>query len=388
MRCCIGLVVTIGLIGAAGLSAEDPGDLKSAIAMVRGVGPDGKGSADAAKAWPILAKAEIGQLPQLFAAMDGANPLACNWIRSAMDEVLQRAKKEKQPLPKPELEAFVRATQHHPKARRLAYELLTEADPTAKERFLPDMIDDPSNELRRDAVARIIEQGEKLLADEKKTDALPYFQKSLASARDKDQIDKIVKRLRELGQTVDLPTHLGFIQDWRVIGPFPNDKDQGVNTPYPPEKAVDLNAEYDGKEGKVKWQPYVTQQEYGLVDLNAGVGKHINAVAYALAEFDSSEARTVDIRIGCYTVFKLWVNGELVLERGDAYTGMSFDNYVAQAKVKPGKNTLLMKVCQAEPPAQLPKLWQFQLRVCDAGGKAILSTKRPTIAPMEKAKTS
>src|SRR5262249_40570605 len=232
----------------------------------------------------------------------------------------------------------------------------------------------------------VIEQGEQIFATEKKADALPLFQKCLASAREKDQIDKIVKRLRELGQTVDLPTQLGFIQDWRVVGPFPNEKEQGVSAPYPPEKAIDLNAEYDGKSGKIKWQPYVSHQDYGMVDLNTGVGKHLNAAAYALAEFNSADAQKVDIRIGCYTVFKLWVNGELILERGDAYTGMSFDNYIAQAQLKPGKNSFLMKVCQAEPPAQLPKLWQFQLRIADSSGKAILSTTRPSVPPVEKPK--
>jgi hypothetical protein len=36
-----------------------------------------------------------------------------------------------------------------------------------------------------------------------------------------------------------------------------------------------------------------------------------------------------------------------------------------------------MKVCTDVPPPQLPKLWRFQLRVCDADGAAILSTTRP-----------
>ena len=384
----VACILTFSLAGTGAPLAEEPGNLENALAAVRAVGPNGAGSPEAARSWHILAKADLQQLPDLLAGMDGANPLACNWIRSAVDEVIERAKRDRQPLPRAGLETLVRDAKHHPKARRLAYELIVGEDATAKDRFLPDMMDDPSDELRRDAVARVIEQAEKIIGTDKKSDALPLFQKSLAGAREKDQIDKIVKRLRELGQTVDLPTHLGFIQDWRVIGPFPNEKDEGVNTAYPPEKGIDFNAEYDGKGAKVKWQPYTSRQEYGMVDLNTGVGKHTNAVAYAFAEFTSPNGQTVEIRIGCYTVFKLWVNGELVLERGDAYTGMSFDNYIAQAKLKPGKNTILMKVCNAEPPAQLPKLWQFQLRVCDPTGKAILSSTRPAIAPVEKPKSS
>jgi hypothetical protein len=65
-----------------------------------------------------------------------------------------------------------------------------------------------------------------------------------------------------------------------------------------------------------------------------------------------------------------------VLERGDAYTGMKLDHYVAKARLKPGKNVILLKVAQDEPPPQLPAALRFQLRVCDASGKAVLAADR------------
>src|SRR5260370_40777063 len=98
------------------------------------------------------------------------------------------------------------------------------------------MLDDPRPELRRDAVALILVQGEKVLASDKKTDSLPMFQKALASARDIGQINKAAKALRDLGQKVDLPTHLGLVVDWKLIGPFPNKEDKGIDTVYPPER--------------------------------------------------------------------------------------------------------------------------------------------------------
>src|SRR5262249_62088785 len=119
-------------------------------------------------------------------------------------------------------------------------------------------------------------------------------------------------------------------------------------------------------------------------DLNAGVGEHLDSVGYAATEFTSKEARDVEIRLGCFTAFKLWANGELVLVRGDAYTGMRLDHYVAKVHLKPGKNMILLKSCQADPPPPLPKHWRFMLRVCDAGGAAILSTTRPATPPDKK----
>jgi hypothetical protein len=100
------------------------GDRAADLAAVRGVGPDGRGSAEAARAWKRLAEAEVRDLPALLAGMDGANPVARNWLRAAVDRVLERAAAAKAPLPVGELEAFLRDTRHDPQARRLAYELV------------------------------------------------------------------------------------------------------------------------------------------------------------------------------------------------------------------------------------------------------------------------
>jgi hypothetical protein len=366
------------------VEASSAADVKNAVGVIRAVGPDAKGSAAAAKAWQLLAAADAAQLPELLAAMDGANPLARNWLRSAIDQVLETAKKEKKPLPLPALESFLQESKHDPKARRLAYELILEIDKTAADRYLPNMMDDPSPELRRDAVARALEEAEKVFNSDKKVDSLRLFRKCLVSARDQAQIKTAVSRLRELDFPVDVPRHLGLIQTWHIIGPFTNAEEKHVDTVYPPEKQIDLSAEYDGKDGKIKWKPYVSHQEYALVNLNEGLGQHLESIGYAMTEFTSAREQNVEIRIGCFNVFKLFVNGELVLERGDAYTGMKLDHYVAQAKLKQGKNVILMKLCQGKSQPQVGDLWQFQLRVCDAGGVAILSTMRPKVEPVEK----
>ncbi len=377
------IITALSIAIPAVVPASENEDLKAAIYRIRQVGPDGKGSAEAAGAWRVLAKTPIEQLPLLLAGMDGATPLARNWIRAAVDEIVDRAVRGKKPLPTSAMESFLTDTRHDPQARRLAFDLLLQRDKTAGDRFLPKMVNDPSPELRRDAVGRVLVDAEKLFSAEKKAEARSVFQQAFAAARDKDQIDKAANRLKELGQPIDLAKHLGFILDWKLIGPFANVKQKGVETPYPPEKALDFKAEYDGKAGKVRWKDYVSNDDYGIVDLNIGVGQHIEAVSYAATEFTSPAARDVEVRIGCYTVFKLWVNGELALHRADAYTGMQFDHYRTKVRLREGKNTLLMKVCTDIPPPQVPKLWRFQLRVCDADGAAVLSKTRPGIRNQE-----
>jgi hypothetical protein len=376
MRVTMLLTLMATTLGADIQPVRPAPDLRASIRVLRQTGPGGRGSAAAAPAWRQVAAADVRRLPEILAGMDGANAVACNWLRSAIDEVLDRAHAHRNPLPVRQLELFLRDRQHHPAARRLAYELIVEADKSAAERLLPGMIDDPSPELREGAVTRLLDQADKLSAAGKKDDARTVLRRAFAAARDRGQIARAARGLRALGEKIDLAGHLGMVLDWKLIGPFPNVRQQGVETPYRPEREIDLDASYDGKSGKVRWADYVSKQEYGLVDLNAALGQHLESVAYAYTTFTSPRRRDAEIRIGCYTAFKLWVNGELVLDRGDAYTGMELDHYLGKVRLRRGKNAFLLKVCQDEIPPGVPKLWQFQLRVCDKDGVAVLSAAR------------
>jgi hypothetical protein len=282
------------------------------------------------------------------------------------------------------LEAFLRDRQHDPQARRLAYELVLEHDNTAAVRLLPGMLDDPSAALRHDAVERVLNQAEALTKAGKKTEALPLWRQAFTAAREKGQIDKAVRSLRELGERVDLPVHLGLILNWKLIGPFANVKQQGRETIYPPEQGLDATASYDGKTARVRWLDYVSKDANGHVDLTAAIGKHTEAIGYAWTDFVSRDERDAEIRLGCYTPFKLWVNGKLVLTRGESYTGVFLDHSRAKIHLKKGTNTILLKIIQDELPQGIPYLWQFLLRVCDDSGVAILSTARPPPPPPEK----
>jgi len=70
--------------------------------------------------------------------MDGAGPLAINWIATAVDAIAQQDLDRGGKLPAGPLEEFLRQPGHAPRARRLAYEWLVRADPTAPDRLLPE----------------------------------------------------------------------------------------------------------------------------------------------------------------------------------------------------------------------------------------------------------
>ena len=370
--------LSLFLIAAAAAAALPVhADFKSDIAAIRQVGGEGKGNAQAGTAWQSLAKEDAKSITSLLAAMDDANDLAANYLRSAVDAIVDRELAAKRALPQADLEKFLADTKHNPRARRLAYELIARVSPATGEKLLPTFLNDPSVELRRDAVQRLIDAADKALAAQDKAAATKEFSHALTYARDEAQIKKVAGELRKLGQEVDLPRHFGFLTHWKLIGAFDNTKLIGFETAYPPEKAVDLAAIYDGKLEKARWVDVATPNDYGMVDFNKPFGDLKGVTGYAFTEFNAATARPAELRLGCKNGWKVWFNGKLLFGRDEYHRGARIDQYRLPVELKAGKNTILVKVCQNEDVKDWTKEWEFQLRVCDASGTAILAKDRP-----------
>ena len=369
----------IGLIVGNGVSrAAETLDVSAAMKTLHSVGPKGAGNAEAAAVWQKLSHADAAQLPAILAGLEGANPLAANWIRSAIDAIAERELNANRKLPTAALETFLLDASHDPRGRRLAFEWLIKADPTARERLLAKMLDDSSLEMRRDAVAEKVAAADTLAElPEKKSQAVEVYRVAFKAARDADQIKSLAEKLKKLGQPVDLPVHFGFIMEWKLIGPFDNTDKKGYAIAYPPEKEINLLVASEGKAGPVKWIDYTTSDEFGVVDLNVALTKHMGAVAYAYAEMTVPAARDAEIHLGCITANKVWCNGQLLFENEAYHTAFEIDQYAGKSRLQPGKNRILVKVCQNEQTEAWAQDWKFQLRVCDKLGTAILSTDRP-----------
>src|SRR5262249_1582243 len=156
--------------------------------------------------------------------------------------------------PAADLESFLLDTRHGARARRLAFDILTRIDRTAGERLLPGMLNDPGPELRRDAVKQLVSEAARLESAGESDRARAVFLRALDNVRDRDQAEAIVAGLERLGHPINLAQHLGFIQDWLLIGPFDNSAHKGFQIAYPPEEQIDLDSCYPGKIGNVKWR--------------------------------------------------------------------------------------------------------------------------------------
>ena len=340
-----------------------------AIAALVAVGSKGQGNEAAAQAWPKVAALEATELPAVLTAMDQANGLGQNWLRAAVDAIVDRSLKNGDKLPAKELKAILDDLSHQPVTRRLAYELIAKASPKRAAKLVPGFIDDPAPQLRRDAVAQVLEK-----AAAEKSAAL--YGKALRAARDVDQIEASAKALEEAGRKVDLPKVMGFLMRWKVIGPFDNTDRKGFAVAYPPEKKIDFGASYDGKKGKVKWSDFSTADSFGMVDVNLEFGELKQVVAYAHTFYESPKPQNVQFRLGCKNAWKVWLNGELLFARDEYHRGIRIDQYLIDAKLNKGKNAILVKLCQNEQEQSWTKQWQFQLRVTDASGTAVLAANR------------
>jgi len=381
----LGAVAFLLALPGGGIAVAAP--ITDALPAIRAVDHEGKGNAAAAKAWSVIAAADASALPDILAGMDGANPIAANWLRSAIDAVVTKAGGNAR-LPVDSLVSFLADTKHDPRARRLAFDLVRGADAARADKLLDGMMEDPSVELRRDAVAKVIARADALKTGEKKEEALAAYQKAFSASRNVEQIQALATTIRALGGTVDLTGHFGFLRGWQIVGPFDNTEGKGFATVYPPEETLDFSAALDGKEGKVSWQSVETGDEYGVVNVNLSYPPPAppadakpadsdskeglkGVIAYAVTEFVSAEDRPAEIRLGSKNAWKIWLNGSPVFEREEYHRGMEIDQYRMPVTLRKGPNTILIKVCQDEQRRPWTTEWEFQLRVCDEVGTAI-----------------
>jgi hypothetical protein len=367
-------------------------DIDPQIQTIQAVAARGAGHPEAIAAVKRLSQTGPESLLPILAAMGDANPLAANWLRGAFETIADRALRDGNTLPTDRFEEFILDRSHDPRARRLAYEWLAKVDPTAPDRIIPVSLDDPSAEMRRDAVARALHSAEQLAASGEVAAAQAEFRKALSGAVDGDQVTAITKDLEKLGVEVDLVAHFGLLTEWQLIGPFDNKGGIGFAAVYPPEMTTDLAAEYEGQLGKVRWEPHhaaapggeINMDSVGLFDISRLTKPHKGAVTYAATEFQSDREQRIEFRLSTQNAWKVWLNGEFLFGQEEYHRGSMFDQYAVRGRLQPGKNVILLKVCQNEQTQDWAQTWAFQFRVCDLSGRGLRSSAERAAANFQR----
>lgn len=130
------------------------------------------------------------------------------------------------------------------------------------------------------------------------------------------------------------------LDSWYFIGPFPNKARVNLETQFPPEHDLNLDALYLGNDRRVlRWQ----HVEYDQLPLLPPEFSEY-AVYYAYTEVFSDEPRNVWLAIGSDDQSKLWVNGVLVWRSIDLEKPWQPDEGYRKIRLKRGANRFLFRL--------------------------------------------
>jgi len=373
------------LFAACGFAA-DPSDalLKELTAAAK----QGTSGAPAARAaWDKLVARGPAALPHILTAMDTPDTVVANWLRTAFERIVEDDRKAGgKGIDADALLAFARDPKRQGRARRLALEQVERLRPGTSDKLIPGWLDDP--EFGYEAVALLLKESD-ALAKKGGEKAVAGYQKAFAASREVPQVQALASRLKENGVTVSVAEHLGFLTDWYVIGPFDAREMKGFKAVYPPEEKIDLAAELDGRDGKVKWKRYRAKEalsglpaRVALVNLLEPLGEHHDCVAYAYTIFTVPAAGEVEFRGSADDNFQVWVNGKREFGFEEYRNGVRLDRHRFRVKLHAGTNTVLVKICQAPIDTTNPEPnWEFLLRLVNATGDGV---KFKTALPADK----
>ena len=367
-------VVAPGLVAllmmGPGLAADE---LDDAIRDVSQVSENADGSAAAARAVQLLKQQQVDFLPRLMEAMDTDNIVAANWYRQAYETIVARELAGDDPqLPTDFLRTLVLDQQRQGRLRRLAWDLLDSVDPDFRQTYLKSLLADP--EFSSDAVALTMQAAARLLADDKQLLAVEKYRQAFEASRQSGQIIAAADQLARLEHPVDIIQHMGLLNRWYLLGPFDAPGFSGFKTSFPPQKKVDLAAQYDGKDGQqIRWRPVQTSDRLGQLNLIQEIAAVKEAVGYAYAEVHSPRTQAAELRCGADDNMTVWINGKLAFSRGQWLNGTRLDRFSSPIQLRKGTNKILIKICQGpqhKNPA-VPNNWSMQLRLCNASGGSI-----------------
>ncbi len=169
---------------------------------------------------------------------------------------------------------------------------------------------------------------------------------------------QVIEALVRLPNSEKYAGQLGAIRKWMVVGPFDWTPAEGFAKTFINEPDVDLSAAYDKGQ---QWKLLETGHLAGHLDLTGPLEMRDNAVAFAHCVISVPEDMDATLRGGSDDGLKIWVNGEVVHEN-DVDRGYAPDSDVAPAKLKAGKNAVLVMISQRMGG------WNFGLRLTRPDG--------------------
>lgn len=184
-----------------------------------------------------------------------------------------------------------------------------------------------------------------------------------------------------------LSTDRTTLQDWWVLGPFP-DPNHGVGYTiiYPPEQKIDLDAKYESAyNSEIGWRHYHSTDRIVNLTQALALDPKGGAVAYAMTYVYTTREHEVNALLVTPNA-KLWINGELVFgrfNRPNYYEMRDPFGYKRSVLLKKGWNQILLKIAGDPRHPQL----LFYLHFIDQKGapvEGLVTSWQPNEAKAKK----
>jgi hypothetical protein len=133
---------------------------------------------------------------------------------------------------------------------------------------------------------------------------------------------------------------------WYHCGPLDNGDGKAFDRDHPAEREFDLGKIYPGKNGqRAKWREgnFTDGRVNSLAVFQPQ--NNVNAAVYLTREIEVAAATEVPVSLGSDDTLTVWLNGQKLLAKNVQRQCMP-DQERVTLKLKPGKNRLVLKVCQ------------------------------------------
>jgi hypothetical protein len=190
-------------------------------------------------------------------------------------------------------------------------------------------------------------------------------------------------------QTLRLTTTItagsGYVRKWMLLGLFANRTGAALDlTLLPPDDGIDLDGEYDGLAGRIKWTAWEDGDWINFRDMYKPAKP---AVAYAVSCIKAPREMPAELQFGCSGGTALSVNGEPVWSSSDVHrAGPSQE--IVPIHLRQGDNVIVFKLCSTTDE------WTFVCNLTPVKGGPVLSgvtvvspsqfKGRPCFAPPKK----
>jgi hypothetical protein len=147
----------------------------------------------------------------------------------------------------------------------------------------------------------------------------------------------------QLGRSLEpdgTPMKWLVVDSWYTIGPFPNPSRLNLNRKFPPETVVDLNATYNGKDGReISWEWKQSRQPMFVPDNSEEYG-----IWYAFTEIHMDEPRDLWVAVGSDDKSNIWLNDLPIWISGDKLKGWRINEGFRKVHFQEGVNRVLYRI--------------------------------------------